>query len=153
MVVVLEDLHWADDISLDLIPMLMEILADSRILLLCVYRAEGKTATGHLSRTAEQKCKENYTEIRLHDLNRDQSRRMVDSLLRIENLAARLKDAIFDRAQGNPFFVEEVVRSFIDEGMVYSDGKKWQASANITSATVPESVQTVILGRVDKLPG
>lgn len=153
LVVVLEDLHWADDISLDLIPMLMEILADSRILLLCVYRAEGKTATGHLSRTAEQKCKENYTEIRLHDLNRDQSRRMVDSLLRIENLAARLKDAIFDRAQGNPFFVEEVVRSFIDEGMVYSDGKKWQASANITSATVPESVQSVILGRVDKLPG
>lgn len=151
IVIVLEDLHWSDDLSLDLIPMLMEILPERRVMLLCIYRPEGKTEAGHLARIAEQKCKGSYTELRLHDLTRDQSRQMVDSLLRIENLPVAVKETIFDRAQGNPFFVEEVVRSLIDEGMVYSDGEKWNASEHIGAISVPESVQSVILGRIDRL--
>jgi tetratricopeptide (TPR) repeat protein len=75
----------------------------------------------------------------------------VESLLHIEALPADVKERILARTQGNPFFVEEVVRALIDAGLVYHDGVAWRARDEIAEMAVPESVQSVILGRVDRL--
>jgi predicted ATPase len=151
LILVLEDLHWADSLSLDLVSLLMEALTLGPLFLLCIYRPEREHKCWHLGAIATRKCPERYTELTLRELTPAQSRRLVESLLHIEALPVPVKEQILDRTQGNPFFVEEVVRSLIDAGLVYHDGEVWRARDEIAAVAVPESVQSVILGRVDRL--
>jgi DNA-binding SARP family transcriptional activator/predicted ATPase len=152
VVLVFEDLHWADDLSLDLISLLMEGLRLGPLLLLCVYRPEWEHKCWHLATIASQKCRERYTELYLRELTHQQSQRLVESLLTIETLPASVRDLILDRSQGNPFFIEEVVRSLIDRGIVYRDGDCWCArEEEMDSAIIPDSVQSIILSRLDHL--
>ena len=151
LLLILEDLHWADSLSLDLIAHLMEGLAEAPLLLLCVYRPERDHKCWRLATIASRKCLERFTELRLRELTPHQSRQLVESLLVIENLPPSTKDLILSRAQGNPFFVEEVIRSLIDAGLVYRQGQTWHASDEIETVTVPETVQAVIQSRVDRL--
>ena len=65
---VLEDLHWADSLSLDLIGELLGLLADHPLLLLCVYRPGREYPSERLAAVAERRCPERYTELRLHPL-------------------------------------------------------------------------------------
>jgi tetratricopeptide (TPR) repeat protein len=151
LILLCEDLHWADSLSLDVLSLLMESLTLAPILLLCVYRPEREHKCWHLATIASRKCPERYTEIALRELTPPQSRRLVESLLTIENLSASVKELILEKSRGNPFFVEEVVRSLIASGMVYREEEVWRAKAGIEAVSVPESVQSVILSRVDRL--
>src|SRR5262249_9493658 len=108
LILVFEDLHWADTLSLDLILLLMDALTLAPLLLLCVYRPEREHKCGLLGPHALQKCPERYTEISLRELTPAQSRRLVESLLAIEDLPESVKEMILEKARGNPFFVEEV---------------------------------------------
>jgi predicted ATPase len=151
VVLVCEDLHWADTLSLDLLTVLMESLPLAPLFLLCVYRPEREHKCWHLGTIAARKCLERYTELSLRELTLPQSRRLVESLLKIENLPAGVKELILEKSRGNPFFVEEVVRSLIAAEMVYRDGPAWRARADIETISVPESIQSVIASRVDRL--
>ena len=151
VVLLLEDLHWADSLSLDLIPLLMETLTLAPLLLLCVYRPEREHKCWHLATIAQRRCSERYTEIGLCELSQLDSRRLVDALLTIENLPEPVKDMILQRTQGNPFFVEEMIRSLIDTGMVFRKGDVWRAHEDIESVKLPESIQSVIFSRIDRL--
>jgi len=151
VVLVFEDLHWADSLSIDLISLLMEQLGAVPLLLLCAYRPAREHPCWHLATIAAQKCPERYTEIRLRELTRDQSREMVSSLLASPSLSPPVRDLIMDQAQGNPFFIEEVIRATIDSGIVYQEEGIWRVRQEIASLTVPTSVQSAILGRVDRL--
>src|SRR5439155_10364490 len=117
----------------------------------CIYRPEREHKCWHLATVASRKCPERFTEVSLRELSPAQSRRLVEALLTIDNLPASVKDLILAKAHGNPFFVEEVVRSLIDTGMVYREEDVWRARAGIEQIAVPESVQSVILSRVDRL--
>jgi len=151
LVLVLEDLHWADNLSLDLLALMMETLTLAPILLVCVYRPEQGHPCRHLEAIARRKCMDRYTEIALHELSLEQSRRMVDSLLRIDALPPSVKEQVLAKAQGNPFFVEEVIRSLIDSGSIYREADAWRAREDVVAIAVPETLQGVILGRVDRL--
>jgi predicted ATPase/DNA-binding SARP family transcriptional activator/class 3 adenylate cyclase/regulation of enolase protein 1 (concanavalin A-like superfamily) len=151
VVLVLEDLHWADTLSLDLISLLMEALPQTPLLLLCLYRPERTHKCWHLATIASRKCPTHYTELRLRELTPPQSRRLVESLLTIDNLPDSVRDLILSRSQGNPFFVEEVIRALINAGLIYQEGEFWRARAEIEAVVMPESVQSVILSRVDRL--
>ena len=151
LILVFEDLHWSDSLSLDLISLLMEALTLAPLFLLCVYRPEKEHKSWHLGTIASQKCSERYTELHLRELTHGQSQRLVESLLRIDNLPSSVKDMILGKSQGNPFFVEEVIRSLIEMGMVYQEGDRWHAREGIESIAVPETIQSVILSRIDRL--
>ena len=150
-VLVLEDLHWADSLSLDLIGELLGLLADHPLLLLCVYRPGREYPSERLAAVAERRCRECYTELRLHALTADESRQMLASLLTVEGLPAKARELIVAQGEGNPFFTEEIVRGLIDAGLLYRDGATWRARERIEIAHAPEGVQSVILSRVDRL--
>src|SRR5206468_2662593 len=107
VILVLEDLHWADSLSLDVISLLMESLRLAPLYLVCAYRPEQEHKCWHLGTIATRKCAERFTELHLKELTVAQSRRLVESLLHIEALPSAVKEQILARAQGNPFFVEE----------------------------------------------
>lgn len=151
LILVFEDLHWSDELSIDLIGMLMESLTLAPLFLICVYRPEQEHKCWHLSTIASRKCPARYTELRLHELKPRESRRLIESLLDIDQLPDSTKDLILEKSSGNPFFVEEVVRSLIDAGMVYREGETWRAREGIEAVSVPESIQSVVLSRVDRL--
>jgi predicted ATPase/class 3 adenylate cyclase/regulation of enolase protein 1 (concanavalin A-like superfamily) len=151
VILILEDLHWSDSLSIDLISLLMEALTLAPLFLVCVYRPEKEHKSWHLGTIASQKCSERYTELHLRELTHGQSRRLVESLLRIDNLPPSVKEMVLGKSQGNPFFVEEVIRSLIEMGMVYQEGDRWHAREGIESIAVPETIQSVILSRIDRL--
>jgi class 3 adenylate cyclase/tetratricopeptide (TPR) repeat protein len=150
-VLVLDDLHWSDPLSLDVVSLLMDAITLAPLLLVCVYRPDSEHKVWHLADQAARRCAGRYTDLRLRELTSEQSRRLVASLLRIQDLPAAVADLILDKAQGNPFFVEEVVRALIDAGVVYRDGDRWRARPVIDDMAVPASIQSVILSRVDRL--
>ena len=151
VVLVIEDLHWADSMSIDLISLLMESLPLAPLALLCVYRPEKKHKCSHLAAIASQKCSEWYTDLLLRELTPEQCRQMVESLLKTRDVPSVLRGLILEKSQGNPFFVEEVIRSFIDSGRLCRENGIWRLREGVDPIIIQESLQSVILGRVDKL--
>jgi len=151
LLLILEDLHWPDDLSLDLISLLMDELANTPLMLLCVYRPEHDHRVWQLSNQARRKCMDRFTEIILNPLSSIESRELIESLLEIENLPEPIKKMIMEKSEGNPFFIEEVIRSLIEQGMIYQENDRWIAKDEISDINVPDTIQSVILSRVDRL--
>jgi len=151
LLLILEDLHWSDDLSLDLISLLMDELANTPLMLLCVYRPEKEHRVWQLSEQARRKCMDRFTEIMLKPLSSVESRQLIESLLEIENLPESIKKMIMEKSEGNPFFIEEVIRSLIEQGMIYHEDDRWKAREEIADIDVPDTIQSVILSRVDRL--
>jgi class 3 adenylate cyclase/tetratricopeptide (TPR) repeat protein/ribosomal protein L40E len=151
LMLILEDLHWADDLSLDLISYLIDELSHTQLMILCVYRPEKEHKVWKLSDQARRKSLDRYTEIMLKQLSSHESRLLVESLLTIENLPESVKGMILTKSEGNPFFIEEVIRSLIEQGLVYREDDRWKARAEIADIHVPDTIQSVLLARVDRL--
>jgi len=151
LMLVLEDLHWADDLSLDLLSLLMDELIAHPLMLVCVYRPEREHRVWRLGSMAQRKCLERYTEISLQKLHPRESRRLVQELLAIDNLPESVRGVILSKSEGNPFFIEEVIRSLIERGLVYRDDDRWKAREDIVELEVPDTIQSVVLARVDRL--
>ncbi len=151
LVLICEDLHWADPLSLDLIGALMETLTHIPLVLIAVFRPEEAQADEQLSALAQRRCPDAFTELRLQPLNDEQSRHLVASLLAIDALPAEMRTVITGKSEGNPLYLEEIVRTLIDSDVLYRDGVQWHARHSLASVVVPASLQSVILSRVDRL--
>ena len=151
LVLVLEDLHWADRHSLDLLSEMMDTLHASPIMLVCVYRPDREHASWRIATRASRKCPAEYTEIDLRELTPEECGRLMDSLVSAEEMPPHTRTLIAERSNGNPFFVEEIVRAILQAGAVYGDGGAWEANETVAAAGVPESITGVVLNRVDGL--
>jgi len=151
LLLILEDLHWADDLSLDLISNMMDELAINPLMLLCIYRPEKEHRCWQIGDLASRKCLDRYTDISLKKLTAHQSRELVESLLEIDNLPESTKIMILKKSEGNPFFIEEVIRYLIDRDIIYHEDDKWIARRKIEDIDVPDTIQSVLLSRVDRL--
>ena len=117
-VVCLEDLHWADPSSLDLIRFL---LADfyHPVIILCVHRPRITLFSSHQIQSLGSR----YQEIRLHDLSSSETTAMVKSLLQTPAIPPGMKRFLHDKVEGNPFYIEEMINSLTEEGtLVNEDG-------------------------------
>jgi len=92
------------------------------------------------------------TELRLDPLSEAESRTLIANLLEIESLPDAVRDLIMSRAEGNPFFVEEVVRMLIERGVIVSEDERWVATGEIAGVEIPESLHGLLLARIDQLP-
>jgi len=151
LLLALEDLNWCDDLSLDLVSLLMDELAENPLMLLCVYRPEQKDRCSQIGAVASRKCPEKYTEINLKKLPAIESYELVESLLKMENIPKSARHAVLEKSEGNPFFIEEIIRSLINKGLVYHEDGAWKATEEIVDLDVPDAIQGVLLSRVDVL--
>jgi class 3 adenylate cyclase/tetratricopeptide (TPR) repeat protein len=145
IVVVVEDIHWADPVLLDLLDELAEQVAGPA-LFLCPSRPD-LTAT-HPSWGGGRR---NMSSVALDPLTAEESDRLVRSLLTVDDLPASMRDRILQRAEGNPFFLEEIIRRLIDGGVLTHDGKHWRASSDVDAVEIPDTVQGVLAARIDLL--
>lgn len=152
LLLVLEDLHWADPLSVELIDLLLPALSQGALLLCSVYRPEPDHAISRLSTLARHRCPAQYTELRLHELTPRQSCALVNNLLATPDLPSTVQAFILHKAQGNPLFVEELVHALIEMGVLYRDDGHWRAQADLTTLALPDTLHKLILSRLERLP-
>lgn len=112
VVVLLEDVHWADDQSLDLIVYLTATIADAKLLQIAVSRPSLFERRPNLGDTL-------FHRVSLTPLSREASGALVDEILqRADEVPGALRDLIIDAAEGNPFYVEELVKMLLDQGVI-----------------------------------
>jgi len=152
-VLVFEDLHWVDASSAALLEHVLPLVESFPLLIIGLSRPERDTPARKLREIWVREHSEHYTEIRLAPLSALDSTQLIRNLLEIEGLPTSLRELMVKRADGNPFFLEEVIRTLIDTGAVTRDlsSGHWVATAQIESLHIPETIQGVIMTRVDRL--
>ncbi len=171
LVIVIDDLQWADEALLDLLEYLTDRITNVPILFLCPARPdlfERRRDWGGGRR--------NFTTIVLESLSREETSDLVDALLNTEDIPAVLRYTIISRAEGNPFYVEEIVRMLIDQKVLVNEGGSWRIGtqnesilnelASLTAPPedslldlhygfplprVPDTIQGVLAARIDLL--
>ena len=151
LVVILEDLHWADTSSIELMESLFRQAAKERIVFINVFRP-GYAETGdRIIKTIQEEYPDNYTEIMLQPLDEKQTETLISNLLNIKGFPHKLKEQIIQRAGGNPYFIEEVVRTFIDEGAVVMKEGGFEVTDKLSAMSVPRTINEVLMARIDRL--
>ncbi|HEU4831619.1 MAG TPA: adenylate/guanylate cyclase domain-containing protein [Actinomycetota bacterium] len=145
VVAVIDDIHWADQVLLDL----LEELADRAVgpaFFLCPARPELTER-----RPGWGGGKRNVSSVGLDPLTTLESDRLVGLLLSVAELPGSVHERILERAEGNPFFLEEIVRHLIDEGVIVREGRRWRAVSTMAQVQIPDTVQAVLAARIDLL--
>jgi len=150
--VILEDVHWADPSSAELLSGLLERIQQSAVLLVIVSRPDRQSHGWDVIARADRELGESFTETRLRPLEEGHSRDLVANLLEIEALSDDLRKQILGRAEGNPFFIEEVVRMLVDRDLIKEFDGRWVARGEITSLDVPDTLHGLLASRIDGLP-
>ncbi len=151
MVLVWEDLHWADPSSLALIEQAMGLCDTCPIVILLVFRPRREERIWQLHEQSQAKYGENYHAFELEPLASTDTATLVRNLIHVENIAPEVECIILEKAEGNPFFTEELLRSLLDNGMLYLEGSMIKASENLDSLAIPGTLQGVIASRIDRL--
>jgi ABC-type oligopeptide transport system substrate-binding subunit len=153
LVLVCEDLHWADPTSIELLEQVLPLTKEVPLLLLCVFRPVKDHACWRFRERAAQTYTQRHTDLVLEPLSAAESQTLVANLLRIEDLPDALRERILRRAEGNPFYVEEVVRSLIDRGAIVQDQDtgRWTATREVAEIPIPDTLQGVLMARIDRL--
>jgi predicted ATPase len=158
LLLIFEDLHWIDSETQALLDGLVEGLATVRVLLLVNYRPEYTHAWG---------SKTYYTQIRIDPLGEDSAEALLDAMLgttrtvaddgRVEGIdgAAPLHDLkrlLTERTDGNPFFLEESVRTLVETGVLVGERGAYRLAAEVAGIRVPATVHAILAARIDRLP-
>ncbi len=152
VVLVCEDVHWADASSVELMSGLLDRAPATPVLLLLVMRPDRSSNGWEFLASARRVLAESLTEILLGSLPEAESRTLVANLLEIDSLPPTLRQKVLDKAEGNPFFLEEVVRMLVERGLVEHRDGRWVAASGIGAIEVPETLQGLLASRVDLLP-
>jgi predicted ATPase len=154
--IMVDDLHWADSLSLTFLERLLQLTArglfDTPVMLLMLGRPPEEPTLGY-GRVLQQFTIPPLYAIHLHALDATQSNHLINALLS-PDIPKALRQLILEHAQGNPLYVEEVLRTLIEDGTLQKDSKtnQWQVTRNIIDVKIPSSVQGIIAARVDRLP-
>jgi class 3 adenylate cyclase/tetratricopeptide (TPR) repeat protein len=143
MLLVCEDLHWIDTETQALLDSLVESLPTSRLLLLVNYRPEYQHNWG---------SKTYYTQLRLDPLPPGSADELLQALLGDNPGLAPLKQLLIARTEGNPFFLEESVRTLVETGVLVGERGAYQLGQPLASLQVPATVHAVLGARIDRLP-
>jgi tetratricopeptide (TPR) repeat protein len=150
LLLVLDDVHWADESTLALINFLANRVAQVPLLILVAYRDGALDANPYLTRTLEELLKLGVRPIRLRGLERGAVALMVGRLSR-QTPPQHLVDLVFEETQGNPFFVEEVFSYLVEEGKIFDAAGNFRSSFEQDESLVPDNVRLVLGRRLGRL--
>jgi predicted ATPase/class 3 adenylate cyclase len=136
-VLVFDDVHWIDAASMELIAYLFRMADELPLLIVCAFRPEHDAPAWRLKQIAETDYSHRYSELVLHPLSKEQSHTLVTSVIGSVEISAALRDQIVSKAEGNPFFLEEVARALRDHPA--------------QEIVLPNTLQALLMARLDRL--
>jgi tetratricopeptide (TPR) repeat protein len=143
LLLVFEDLHWIDTETQAVLDLLVESLPTARVLLLVNYRPEYQHGWG---------SKTFYTQLRLDPLPHASTEELLQMLLGHDPGLEPLRPRVMAQTQGNPFFLEESVRTLVEAGVLEGERGTYRLAKPLQSIQVPATVQAVLAARIDRLP-
>ncbi len=148
-VIILEDLHWADPSSLEVLPFLVARL-NSPVLFLCTYRPP--LTLFHSQQLQGEGTL--FSEMPITELSPLDVQLMIRSLLGTEVFPASLQQFVDEKVGGNPFYLEEVINSLVESELLVYRGRQWHFEGSVDGRALPATIQGVINSRLDRLdPG
>lgn len=147
LLIIVEDLHWADAVSLEALRFLMDRLERTRLMLLFTHRPMlelDQFGSGRIS----------HTTLRLLPLGDADGQKLLAAYFSHgwSEPPGSLFSRILERAGGNPLFFEEIIRGLIEAGALERDGSQWRIKSDEAAADIPASIQALLLARLDRLP-
>jgi predicted ATPase len=142
-VVAIEDLHWVDNATEEVLTFLLDHIAASRIMLLLTYRPDFASTWSR---------KSYHSVITVIRLSHDDSYRLLTALLDTASIHADLATWVLDKAEGVPFFLEELVCSLRETNAIAWHDDQWQLTVQDTHWQIPTTVDEVLMARIDRLP-
>lgn len=149
---VFEDLHWADASSLSAVQRLFAQTERAPLLVLCVMRPTRNHGSWALKLQAETDFGHRYVQLELGALSGPESARLIHRLLSDSNLPEEARRAILAPTEGNPLYLEEVIQDLIEKGIFVPSGAGFALGEEIRGVEIPDTLQGVLLARVDRLP-
>jgi len=153
LMIVFEDLHWADPTSVELLEQLLPLTDHASLLLICLFRPETKHDSWRIKETAARQYRYRHSNIWLDPLSPVESETLVSNLLHSQALPPGLQERILNQAEGNPFYVEEIINSIIESEAIRHDRPtlRRQTTPDATVNTIPDTLQGVLMSRIDRL--
>jgi class 3 adenylate cyclase/tetratricopeptide (TPR) repeat protein len=142
VMMVFEDLHWNDTLTLGLLRAVISSIRESRVLLLVSYRPEHQD---------EWKDQPHYRRLLLNPLGQESLEQLLQVLLGDDPQLASLKKFLIERTGGNPFFVEEIVRTLVETDVFAGSRGRYRLAKPFSSVQVPATVHAVLSARIDRL--
>lgn len=146
VVVIIEDLHWADEATNELVPHLARKLREARVLLLITYRSDELHRLHPLNHVLAELSRGRLADdVRLKRLTLEEVGEVIKAALGLVGPpSTEFRQALFERTEGNPFFVEEILRALVERGeLEYRDGA-WHRTKSVAELTIPASVRDAV---------
>lgn len=151
VVLFFEDLHWADEASIEVVTELLGLTDRSSLVLVLAFRPRHDEDSWQVHEKAGRDYPHRYLNVALSHLGSEEARELVGGLLAVDALPEQVREQILMRADGNPLFVEEIIRSMIDDGMIAFEDDGWVARDDVVNVTFPETVGALLTARLDRL--
>ncbi|MCK4416578.1 MAG: protein kinase [Candidatus Latescibacteria bacterium] len=157
VVLLLDDIHWADSASLTLLHYIARSTASHPLMIITTYRPEELiTPEGEkvspLAETMQRMSREGlYQKIELGGLSKEDLPRIIESIFRRTTFSDDFVDSLYQETEGNPFFIIEVLKLLRDQGVVFESKGVWHTKREITKEDIPERIYDVIVRRIQRL--
>ncbi len=151
LVIVIEDLHWADTSSVELMESLFRLAETHKILFINLFRPGYKETGDRLAESLKDRHVNYYVEMVLEPLPEKMSEALISSMLNISKLQHAFVTSIVERTGGNPFFIEEVVRSLIDEQALLPKEGRFHLTDKAATISIPNTIEALLMARIDRL--
>jgi len=154
LIILLDDLHWIDPMSAELMQFLLTIVASTPVLFVCAQRRQGADSPNDRLVRVQSLIPAQTVRLRLERLSTTESETLLAELLPQAKLPATLRTTILKRSEGNPYFIEEFVRLLIERGYLQHRQGRWEMNPDLAldDLLLPSSLETLIRSRIDALP-
>lgn len=158
-VFVFDDMHWSDAASAQLITQMLQLTEVIPVVFICAMRVDTASPAWAVKNRADDHFHHRYTEISLKPLSEADSNELVNRLLAIADIHSDLRQSILDKSDGNPFFIEEVVRALIENHIVIPEDRiekgvsqhYWVSVSDGSDFSIPDNLQSLLAARMDQL--
>ncbi|MCK4665647.1 AAA family ATPase [Candidatus Dependentiae bacterium] len=140
---ILEDTHWMDNASIELLNYVISDCEKNKLFIILGARELLPGFTFNKNK--------NFKSIFLKEFSKEESIELIKGLVNIKEIPERIQNFIMTKSQGNPFYVEEVIKSFLESGLIFKKGKHWVIRKEIKKVDIPDSIQDIIMSRIDRL--
>jgi len=152
LILTVEDLHWADAATIEILTVLSELTDLLPLMILVTSRSDHDGGSWDFRFQAQRNYSHRLTEFTLAPLPADESERLVENLLHVVELPEAIRGRILEQSEGNPFFVEEIIRTLIEEGVLRREAERWVAAGDVSRIAMPATLRGLIAARIDRLP-
>jgi class 3 adenylate cyclase/tetratricopeptide (TPR) repeat protein len=151
LVLYFSDMHWADATSLELVKHCLPVVDHEAVLWLLVFRPDRALPVWGFRYHVETEYPHRLTLNSLSPLSDAESSEVIDHLIGPDVLPSETQELVIEKAEGNPYYIQELIHALMSQGILVQEDGTWKATQKVSSIELPDSLQNLLLARIDRL--